>query len=67
MPRRPSSPRKLRIGKACTAFLDALSTDATDQEVFVILDEVARSRGLQISAEQRGISGTFLSFKIGSE
>lgn len=47
---------------AAETFLTALNGKAENREVFIVLDQVARQRGLSIAAEQRGIHGTYIHF-----
>lgn len=68
--------RRALIREACESFIENLTRKASDgfpagEEnlvhhplVFVILDEVARDKGLQLSAEQRGVQGTVLTFTV---
>ena len=56
---------EIKILNACVVFFHTLiSDDVHDHKsVFTILDDFARSKGYQISAEQRGIFGTRLFFE----
>ena len=55
----------LELVKVCDAFLEALGDDTTNPALFNVLADRAEVKGYQLTAEQRGIRGTYLSFQSG--
>jgi len=55
------------VKEACEQFLESLGADITFKGVFPTLANVAKERGYQLHAEQRGIQGTYVYFSKDNE